>query len=141
MDCRGEAYLLCWLADLLMPMLPQLDEQSLTLEVNITSDSAKYIMRNLNWYHNGSLIQKSSNAIISDDNKTLTSINGSAGDYEVRYNGLLLFYRYNENCEKMILNNLRHYPLFKPAKFLVNTKGMDSSNCSCYNSIKPLLIE
>ena len=98
----------------------------LTLKVNVTSDSAKYIMRNLNWYYNGSLLRNSSNIIISDSNKTLTVTDGTAGEYEVRYDGLLLNNPYNEICEQMILNYLRHHPLFKPVKFLVNTKGTNT---------------
>ena len=97
---------------------------NLTLEVNITSDSAKYIMRNLSWYFNGNLIQNSPNTTIYNDNKTLTTTDSTAGVYEVRYDGLLLANPYNSVCEKMILSNLRHYPLFKPMYYLINTQGM-----------------
>ena len=102
----------------------ELEEQNnLTLGVNITSDSAKYIMRKLSWYLNGSLIGNSSNTIISNGNKTLTVTDGTAGEYEVRYDGLLLNNPYDSVCERMILKNLSHYPLFKPVKFFINTKG------------------
>ena len=123
------ALLICIkITDLLIPVLEvspiESEEQNnLTLRVNVTTDSAKYIMRNLNWYFNGNLIGNSSNTIISNGNKTLTTINGIAGEYEVRYDGLLLINLYDSVCEKMILKNLRHHPLFKPVKFLVNTQG------------------
>ena len=100
------------------------EQNNLIIGVNITSDNAKYNMRNLNWYFNGILIQNSSDTIISNGNKTLTITNGIAGEYEVRYDGLLLNDPYDRVCEKMILKNLRHHPLFKPVKFLVNTKGI-----------------
>ena len=109
----------------------ELEEQNnLTLGVNVTSDSAKYFMRNLNWYFNGNLIGNSSNAIISNGNKTLTTTNGIAGEYEVRYDGLLLNNPYDSVCERMILKNLRHLPLFKPVKFLISTKGKYSYQLS-----------
>ena len=116
------------ITDLLIPVLKvssiELEEQNnLTLRVNITSDSAKYIMRNLNWYFNGNLIGNSSNTIISNGNKTLTTANRIAGEYEARYDGLLLNNPYDSTCEKMILKTVRHHPLFKPVKFLVNTQG------------------
>ena len=106
------------------------EQNNLTLGVNITSDSAKYFMRNLNWYFNGIIIGNSSNTIISNGNKTLTTTNGIAGEYEVRYDGLLLNHPYDSTCEKMILKTLRHHPFFKPVKFLVNTKGKYSYQLS-----------
>ena len=101
------------------------EQNNLTLGVNVTSDSAKYIMRNLNWYFNGIIIGNSSNTFISNGNKTLTITDGTAGEYEVRYDGLLLNNPYVSACEKMILKNLRHHPLFKPVKFFINTQGKD----------------
>ena len=106
------------------------EENNLTLGVNITSASAKYFMRKLNWYFNGNLIRNSSNTIISNGNKTLTTTNGIAGEYEVRYDGLLLNNPYDSTCEKMILKTLRHHPFFKPVKFLVKTKGKYSDQLS-----------
>ena len=111
-------------ADLLIPAIvlssTQFQERNnLTLEVNITSMGAKYIVRNLNWYLNGNPIGNTSN---SNGNNTLVT-DGTAGEYEARYDGLLLNNPYNETCEKMILENSRHLPLFKPVKFLVDVKG------------------
>ena len=118
------------ITDLLIPVVKvspiQLEEQNnLTLGVNITSDSAKYIMRNLNWYFNGIIIGNSSNTFISNGNKTLTVTDGIAGEYEVRYDGLLLNNPYDSVCERMILKNLRHHPLFKPVKFVINRQGIN----------------
>ena len=92
---------------------PHSYEGNITLEVNST-DPTQYITRELNWYHNNEL---ASNVVITNGNKTLTTVvDGDAGVYEVRYDGLLL-QPYDSVCEKMLLDVARHYPLFKPTRF------------------------
>ncbi len=94
-------------------------ERNITLEVNST-DPTQYITRELNWYHNNELLSNASNVVITNGNKTLTTVvDGDAGVYEVRYDGLLL-QPYDSVCEKMVMDITRHYPLLKPARFSVN---------------------
>ncbi len=97
-------------------------EGNITLEVNST-DPTQYITRELNWYHNNELLSNASNVVITNGNKTLTTVvDGDAGVYEVRYDGLLL-QPYDSACEKMLLDVARHYPLFKPTRFSADMQG------------------
>ena len=89
------------------------------LAVNV-SDQIKSIVRELNWYFNGNLI---ANFYNTNDNKTLMTTVGNPGVYEVRYDGLLAL-PHNRECESTLLSVMRHYPMFKPVRFYVNTTGM-----------------
>ena len=95
------------------------NRQTYTFSVNAT-DEIQFIARELNWYINGILI---TNSYYSNDNKTLTTV-GNPGVYEVRYDGLLAL-PLNRECEKMLLSGMRHYPIFRPVRFLVNTTGIE----------------
>ena len=116
---------LFWLLDILNPVeVPsQGDRQNFTLSVS-ASDEIQLNARELNWYINGNLITNSSDNLLTNGNKTLTTI-GIPGLYEVRHDGLLKFPRYHE-CEKMLLSGMRHYPMFRPVRFLVNTTGIEN---------------
>ena len=101
------------------------DGQNITLEVNSTNPT-QYITRDLNWYHNNELLLNTSNVVITNDNKTLTTVvdgGGVTGVYEARYDGLLQQQYYDSTCEKIILNIARHYPLLKPTRFSTNMQG------------------
>ena len=100
----------------------QSDGQNFNLSVNAT-DEIQFIARELNWYINGILITNSYYNVITDGNKTLIKTAGSPGVYEVRYDGLLAL-PHNRECEKMLLSGMRHYPMFRPVRFLVNTTGI-----------------
>ena len=93
-----------------------------TLAVNV-SDQIQSIVRELNWYFNGNLLTNSSYTELTNGNKTLMTTVGNPGVYEVRYDGLLEL-PHNHECESMLLNAMRQYPMFKPVKFHVNTTGM-----------------
>ena len=110
-------------------MPSQGDRLNFTLSVN-AKDEIQLITRELNWYINGNLISNSSDILLTNDNKTLTTV-GSPGVYEVRYDGLLAL-SHNYECEKMLLIGMRHYPIFKPVRILVNTTGIDYSSCIYY---------
>ena len=97
------------------------DRQNFTLSVNAT-DEIQLIARELNWYINGNLITNSSDNLLTNGNKTLKTV-GNPGVYEVRYDGLLLL-PHNRECERILLSGIRHYPMFRPVKFLVNTTGI-----------------
>ena len=97
------------------------DRQNFTLSVNAT-DETQFIARELNWYINRNLITNSSDYLLTNDNKTLMTTVGSPGVYEVRYDGLLAL-PHNHECEKMLLRGMRHYPMFRPVRLLVNTTG------------------
>ena len=101
----------------------QSDGQNFNLSVNAT-DEIQFIARELNWYINDSLITNSYYNVITDGNKTLMTTAGSPGVYEVRYDGLLTL-PHNRECEKMLLSGMRHYPMFRPVRFLVNTTGIE----------------
>ena len=111
------------LLDILNPVeMPSGDRQNFTLSVNAT-DEIQLIARELNWYINGNLISNSSDNLFTNDNKTVTTV-GVPGVYEVRYDGLLAL-PHNHECEKMLLSGMRHYPMFRPVRFLVNTTGIE----------------
>ena len=98
--------------------------QKYILSVNVT-DEIELIARELNWYINGILTKtNSSDNVLTNGNKTLMTTVGSLGVYEVRYDGLLAL-PHNHECERMLLSGMRHYPMFKPARFLVNTTGIE----------------
>ena len=99
------------------------DRQNFALSVNAT-DEIQLIARELNWYINGNLITNSSDNLLTNGNKTLMTTVGNPGVYEVRYDGLLAL-PHNRECEKMLLSGMRHYPMFKPVRFLVNTTGIE----------------
>ena len=99
------------------------DGQTFNLSVNAT-DEIQFIARELNWYINGILITNSYyNIILTNGNKTLMTTVGVPGVYEVRYDGLLAL-PHNHECEKMFLSGMRHYPMLRPVRFLVNTTGI-----------------
>ena len=99
------------------------DGHTFNLSVNAT-DEIQFIARELNWYINGILATYSYYNVLTNGNKTLMTTAGSPGVYEVRYDGLLAL-PHNRECEKMLLNIMRHYPIFRPVRFLVNTTGIE----------------
>ena len=99
------------------------DRHNFTLSVNATNE-IQLIARELNWYINGILTTNSYYNVITDGNKTLMTTVGSPGVYEVRYDGLLAL-PHNHECEEMLLSGMRHYPIFRPVRFLVNTTGIE----------------
>ena len=101
----------------------QSNRPTFTLSVNAT-DEIQFIARELNWYINGNLITNSSDNVLTNGNKTLMTTVGSPGVYEVRYDGLLAL-PHNHECEEMLLSGMRHYPMFRPVRFLVNTTGIE----------------
>ena len=111
--------------DILNPVevFSQGDGQTFSLSVNAT-DEIQLIARELNWYINGNLITNSSDNLLTKDSKTLMTTVGSPGVYEVRYDGLLAL-PHNRDCEGILLSGMRHYPMFKPVRFLVNTTGIE----------------
>ena len=97
-------------------------EYHFALAVNV-SDQIQSIVRELNWYFNGNLITNFYNIELTNGNKTLMTTVGNPGVYEVRYDGLLAL-PHNRECESILLSVMRHYPMFKPVRFYVNTTGM-----------------
>ena len=96
-----------------------------TLAVNV-SYKIQSIVRELNWYFNGNLLTNSTNSYyikLTNGNKTLMTAVTNPGVYEVRYDGLLVL-PHDRECESILLNNMRHYPMFRPVRFHVNTTGM-----------------
>ena len=93
-----------------------------TLAVKV-SEKIKSIVRELNWYFNGNLLTNSYYVELSNGNKTLMTTVANIGVYEVRYDGLLAL-PHNRECESMLLNIMRHYPMFRPVQFHVKTTGM-----------------
>ena len=93
-----------------------------TLSVNAT-DEIQFIARELNWYINGILITNFYYNVLTNGNKTLMTTVGSPGVYEVRYDGLIAL-PHNRQCENLLLSGMRHYPIFRPVRFLVNTTGI-----------------
>ena len=98
------------------------DGQSFNLSVNAT-DEIQFIARELNWYINGILTTNSYYNVITNGNKTLMTTAGVPGVYEVRYDGLLAL-PHDHECAEMLLSGMRHYPMFRPVRFLVNTTGI-----------------
>ena len=100
----------------------QSNRPTFTLSVNAT-DEIQLMARELNWYINGNLITNSSDNLLTNGNKTLMTTVGSPGVYEARYDGLLAL-PHNRECERILLSGIRHYPMLRSVRFLVNTTGI-----------------
>ena len=107
--------------DILSPIEVFSPSDRFNLSVNTTDE---FIARELNWYINGIETTNSSENLLTNGNKTLMTTVGSPGVYEVRYDGLLAL-PHNRECERMLLIGMRHYPMFRPVRFLVNTTGIE----------------
>ena len=100
----------------------------LNLQVNITQRYfADRFLRELTWYHNGSIIDSSNDprVSLSSDNTTLTISNTTgtdAGVYEAKYAGLRV-YPYDKTCEYETLSLAGYYPLLSSAIFYVQAVG------------------
>ena len=104
-----------------------LQEQRVSLQVNISSHSIADLLLELTWYHNGSKIlpRNDPRLILSSDNRTLTITNFAsnyAGMYKAQFDQLFVS-PFDEQCKVEVFSLMRHYPILKPALFCVNMEG------------------
>ena len=119
-------------------------QEILTLQVETLNINIIWLLVELTWYHNGSVIyivpSHDERVTISDNNKTLTVTNFTsedAGVYAVQFNQLLV-YPYNKPCTDDLISFIREYPLLKPVTFCVN---LDERDCSSMEMQSRLLRE
>ena len=107
-----------------------LQEQRVTLQVNISDHSVVNQLLELTWYHNGSKLvpRNDPRLLLSSNNMTLTITNFTSsysGLYKAQFDQLLVS-PFDENCKNEVLYLMRHHPILKPAVFCINME----SDCS-----------